>query len=407
MEPISFNPFLPEFNNDPYPTYERLRSEDPIHWSFLDMWVLTRYRDVKAVLCDPRFRSNPVPKRVKEKGKYLQHQQKPKNLDSLAQTSSKFIGFLDPPDHTRLRELFSKAWSFRLGEGLHSEIQEIVDELIDNIRNKGVMDIISDFASPLPVILAGRILGVPDESYEKLHQWSNDLSLLFEPLVSLDEYEYLNQVSLEFTDYFRDLILERQNNPKDDLISTLISAKNQGRKLNEEDLLSLCMMVIVTATGTSQSFLGNSMLALLNHPDQLEKLKREPSIIQSAVEELLRYDSPVQQTFRIATEDVEISGQKIQAGQMVLVSLGAANRDPSKFSDPDRLKLTRRENKHLAFADGIHHCLGAYLSRVEGQIAINTLIQNLPEMKRVEKKTEWRKNMTLRMMKTLPVTFTL
>jgi cytochrome P450 len=203
-----------------------------------------------------------------------------------------------------------------------------------------------------------------------------------------------------------DLIAEREKKPKADVISALVTAREQGDKLSEDELLATCMLLFATGEETTVNTIGNGMLALLRHPDQMEKLKREPTIIQSAVEELLRYDSPVQITSRLALETIEIGGQIIRAGERVLLYLGAANRDPAQFSHPDQLDLTRRENYHLVFSDGIHYCLGAGLARVQGQIAIDTLIQQLPNLTLHTNNLEWRKNITLRGLKSLPVTFT-
>jgi len=390
---FKFNPFLAEFQRDPYPTYHRLRIEDPVHRSF-DTWVLTRYADVKAVLRDPRFGADQVPKRIKNKSHYFEEQQR--DLKTLVQMSGKFFFYLDPPDHTRLRGLVSKAFSAKVVE----------HESINKVRDTGVMDIVVDLSCPLPVIVIARMLGVPAEDSSKLGQWSNEMSRIIDPLMSLEDYDQLNQVAVEFTDYFRDLIVERRKTPKEDLISALIAARDQGDKLSEDELLSVCMVLFVTGEETTVHTIGNGMLALLRHPDQMELLKRNPIIIQSAVEEILRYDSPVQQTARIAMEDVEIGGKTIRAGENVLVSFGAANRDPAQFSKPDQLNLIRDENHHLAFGDSIHYCLGAALARLQGQIAINTLMQRLPDLKLNTDKLEWRKNINIRGLKSLPVSFT-
>jgi cytochrome P450 len=400
---FKFNPFLPEFHANPYPTYQRLRTEDPIHQSF-GTWILTRYTDVKAVLRDPRFCSVPIPKRIKDKSHYFEQQQR--GLRTLAQMTSKFFFYLDPPDHTRLRGLVSKAFSSKVVEHMRPQIQEIVDELICKVRDTGVIDIILDLSCPLPVLVISKMLGVPAKDSSKLAKWSNELSHIIDPLVSLEAYDQLNQVAGEFADYFRGLIVEREKRPKEDLISALITARDEGDKLNDDELLSVCMLLFVTGEETTVNTVGNGMLALLRHPDQMELLKRKPTIIQSAVEELLRYDSPVQQTARIATENVEIGGRTIRAGADVIVCLGAANRDPAQFPNPDQLDLTRDENRHLAFGDSIHYCLGAALARVQSQIAINTLVQRLPNMKLHIDKLEWRKNINIRGLKALPVTFT-
>jgi len=397
-----FNPWLAEFQVDPYPTYHRLRVEDPVHQSF-DTWVLTRYADVKAILRDSRFCADRVPKRIENKCHYLEQQQK--SLHTIAQMSGKFFFFLDPPDHTRLRGLVNQAFSARLVEQMRPQVHEIVDKAINKTQATGVMDIVIDLSCPLPVIVISRMLGVPAEEAEMLGQWSNVLSRIIDPLMSLEDYEELNHVAIKFTDYFRDLIAERRKRPQEDLISALIGARDQGDKLSEDELLSVCMVLFVTGEETTVHTIGNGMLALLRNPDQMELLKRNPTIIQSAVEEILRYDSPVQQTARIALEDVTIGNKTLQAGNNVLVSLGAANRDPAQFPDPNRLNLLRAPNHHLAFGDGIHYCLGAPLARLQGQIAISTLVQRLPNLKLNTDKLEWRKNINIRGLKSLPVSF--
>jgi hypothetical protein len=249
------------------------------------------------------------------------------------------------------------------------------------------------------------MLGVPAADSYKLARWSNEMSRIIDPLMSLEDYDELNQVAVEFTDYFRALIGERQKRPQDDLISALIQAREKEDKLSEEELLSVCMLLFVTGEETTVHTIGNGMLALLRQPDQLDLLRQQPNIIQSAVEEILRYDSPVQQTARIAVEDVEIDGKIIHSGDNVLVSIGAANRDPTVFPNPDQLDLTREPNRHLAFGDGLHYCLGAPLARLQGQIAIDTLVRRLPNMTLNTDQLEWRKNINIRGLKSLSVSF--
>lgn len=400
---FKFNPFEHEFRADPYPAYHRLRSEETVHKDFLGSWVLTRYADVKALLRNPRFQSDNLPQRLKNKNIYLKHQQK--DLNGLIETSSKLLLYLEPPDHTRLRGLVNKAFSPAMIERMRLQIQEIVDELIGEVQQKGNMDIISELARPLPVRVISRMLGVPVEIQNQVYQWANDLSAILDPLNSLENLAHMNEVILKFSECFRELIAEREKKPQQDLISALITARDRDDKLDDDELLSVCILLFGTGEETTVNLIGNGMYALLRHPAQLEKLKQEPTIIQSAVEEMLRYDSPIQRIARIAIEDVEIGGKKISGGEQVIVYLGAANRDPAQFPNPDCLDLTRSENRHLAFADGVHNCLGAALARVEGQIAINTLVQRLPNLKLHTDIVEWRKNIALRGLKALPVTF--
>ena len=401
---LKFNPFDPEFHANPYPTYHRLRSEDPLHRYFLkNALVLTRYCDVKAVLRSGRTRSHNQPEFISQTNQYLQN--KGKNLNALACTSNQFLFYLNPPDHTRLRSLVVKAFSPVVVERMRSAIHEIVDELLDKVRKKGTMDVIADLASPLPVAVISRMLGIPNKAQDQLHEWANILSRILDSLILLDEYEAMNKVIEEFQEHLRIIIAEREKDPKEDLISALIAVREQGDRLSQDELLSTCMLLFATGEETTVNTIGNGMLALLQHPDQMSKLTREPTIIQSAVEEILRYDSPVQMTNRITTDNIEVSNQTIQAGESIFLCLGSANRDPAVFPNPDRFDIHRRENNHLAFGDGIHYCLGSALARVQAQIAINTLVQQFSNLKLASDKLEWRKNIVLRGLKGLTVTF--
>ena len=403
-EAFQFNPFDPEFHADPYPTYHRLRDWEPIHRikSFTggDEWLLTRFADVKAVLNDSRFGIDDLPKRLKDKSFYLKQQG---DFNTLTQTISGWLFFLDPPDHTRLRGLLSKAFSANMLESMRPQIQKIVDGLLGKVQEAGSMDVIADLACPLPAIVTASILGVPTEQHSELTQWAHDLFYVFDQPISLKDYEYLNKVALEFREYFSSLIAAREKKPKQDLLSDLIAAKNQGGFLSESELLAICAMLFSVGQETTENLIGNGVQALLHHPQQMQKLKVEPTIISSAIEELLRYDSPVQLVSRLAIEDVEIGGETIPVGGRVDLCLGAANRDPAQFPDPDRLDLTR-QHYSLPFGGGIHYCLGAVLARIQGQIAINALVQRW-DLKLNTNKLEWRKNRLLRGLKALPVTF--
>lgn len=398
---LKFNPYDPAFQANPYPLYHQLRSVEPIHQSFKGMWVVTRYADAKAVLRDPRFCVDKMPNSVKHKSNYLEQ----RNFDRLAQAIDKWLIFLDPPEHTRLRGLVSKAFSSASLQRLRPQIQQITNELISKVRTQGFMDIISDFACPLPCNVIAAILGIPVEDWFKLYHWSDELSNILDPLRSLEDYEQMNKVALEFTDYFKNLIAQRQQSPQQDLLSALIAVKEQDNKLSEEEIISVCMLLFFTGEETTVNLIGNGMLALLRHPEQMQQIKIQPTLIQNAVEEILRYDSPIQITTRVATENIDIDNVTIRSGEKVLVILGAANRDPAQFPDPDRFDITRANNSHLAFADGIHYCLGAALTRIESEIAINTLVQQLPDLRLSPDKLEWRNKVAFRSLKALPVLF--
>ncbi|NMG07495.1 cytochrome P450 [Brasilonema sp. UFV-L1] len=402
---FKFNPFDKEFHVNPYPTYYRLRSEDPVHRYFVGGdWVLGRYADVKAVLRSGRVRTHDQPELIQQKNLYLQG--KGKNLNVLAYTSNKLLFYMNPPDHSRLRSLVVKAFSPTVVERMRPRIQEIVNDLLGPIHNKGTMDIIADLAGPLPVTVISKMLGIPNEAQDQLHQWSNVFSRILDSLVSLEEYEVINKVIEDFQEYLRNLVAEREKDPQQDLISDLIAAREQGERLSQEELLATCILLFMTGEETTVNTIGNGMLALLSHPEQMETLKREPTMIQNAVEEILRYDSPVQMTNRIAIDNIEIGNQTIKTGEKIILCLGSANRDPAQFPDPDQFNINRCQDNHLAFGDGIHSCLGSALARAQAQIAINTLVQQFPDLKLVPDKLEWRKNIALRGLKTLPVTFT-
>lgn len=401
---FKFNLFDPKFNANPYPTYHRLRSEDPVHRYFVGGdWIITRYADVKAVLKSGCVSTDDRPKSIQERNKYLQD--KEKNLNTLAYTTSRFLFYMNPPDHTRLRGLVGKGFSPVVVERMRPHIQEIVDELLEKVQHKGSMDIVADLASPLSVNVISRLLGIPKEAQQQLHQWTNVLSRILDPLVSLEEYEAMNKATEEIQEYLRTLIAEREKDPQEDLISNLIAAKEQNDRLSQKELLAICTLLFGAGEETTGNTIGNGMLALLQHPHQMEQLKREPTMIQSAVEKIIRYDSAIQMLTRIATDNLEIGNQTIKAGEKIVLCLGAANRDPAQFPEPDQLNINREQNHHVAFADSIHYCLGAALARLEAQIAINTLIQKFPNLKLASNQLKWKKSIVLRGLKALPISF--
>lgn len=393
---VAFNPLLPEFHANPYPFYHRLREEDPVHQSPMGFWVLTRYDDVVFVLRDPRFGREgfaPVLSTV-----YGQE------VASLPRS----MLFRDPPDHTRLRNLVNRAFTPRVVENLRPRIQQIVDQLLDRVQGNKAMDLIEDLAYPLPVTVICEMLGVPAGDRDRIRQWSADVARSLDA-IGLPSDPGIVERGLSgrhaLAAYFLELIPDRRKRPGPDLLSLLIAAEEQGDRLTEGELLAMCILLFIAGHETTVNLIGNGVLALLQHPEQWARLRNEPTLIQGAVEELLRYDSPVQRTARIPTVAVEIGGRKIEAGTMVVTAIGAANRDPQRFPDPDRLDITRRDNHHVAFGFGIHFCLGAPLARLEGQIAINTLLHRTPALQLATVTPEWRESSTLRGLKALPVTF--
>ena len=389
---VEFNPFLPEFHANPYPFYHRLRAADPVHRTPMGLWVLTRYDDVVSVLRDPRFGREGFDQ----------------ILANVYGEGARSMLFRDPPDHTRLRGLVSQAFTPRVIERMRSHIQDIVDRLLDRVQNANTMDVIADLAYPLPVTVICELLGVPTDAQGGIRQWSADLARSVDAIGMPTDEEVVTRgraAQQAMLDYFRDFIAERRQTPRDDLLSLLIAAEEQGDRLTEGELLITCTLLFVAGHETTVNLIGNGLLALLNHPDELAKLRADPALLPGAVEELLRYDSPVQRTGRMTNTDVELDGRKIGKGSLVVTAIGAANRDPAHFPDPDRLDITRRDNRHVAFGFGIHFCLGAPLARLEGQIALGTLLGRMPKLRLATSTLEWRESSTLRGLKRLPITF--
>jgi cytochrome P450 len=402
MVTVQYNPFIPEVHANPYPMYARLRAEDPVHWSALmEAWVLTRYDDVVAVLTDSRFSAD-------------RRQARNRFADEIARREEEFGPFgrtrtmltSDPPEHTRLRRLVSKAFTPRMVEGLRPRIQEIVDELLDADAQNGRMDIIRDLAYPLPVIVIAEMLGVPPEHRDQFKHWSDEIvGVLGGPLVPQETLERSRVAVHELAEYLSGVIVERRREPREDLVSGLIAAEEQGQILSEDEMLATAMLLLVAGNETTTNLIGNGMLSLLRNPDEMERLCADPSQVPTAVEELLRYDGPVQATGRVAIEDLEIGGQKVTKGQAVLTVLGAANRDPAQFGKPDELDLDRQPNEHVAFGDGIHFCLGAPLARAEGQIAFETLLRRFAHPRLETDNLQWGGSFILRGLKGLPIVF--
>jgi cytochrome P450 len=393
-----FNPLTPEFHANPYPFYRRLRETDPVHLSALGLWILTRYDDCVTSLRDPRFgRDGFEAILAAQYGEESETGRLPRSML-----------FRDPPDHTRLRSLVNRAFTPRVIEGMRGQIQAVVDRLLDRVEPCGHMDVIADLAYPLPVTVICDMLGVPVDDHERIKGWSSDI------IRSLDAIGIPSDPSIVergrigrrgIADYFRALLPERRRHPRADLLSSLIAVEEAGDRLSEGELLATCVLLFIAGHETTVNLIGNGLLALLRHPDQLGRLRAEPGLIGSAVEELLRFDSPVQRTARITNAEVELGGKTIPEGAFVVTAIGAANRDPQHFLDPDRLDIARPDNRHIAFGFGIHFCLGAPLARVEGQLALGTLTQRMPKLQLTGVDLEWRESSTLRGLKALPVEF--
>jgi cytochrome P450 len=393
----------PEFRNDPYPFFHALRAAAPVTQASFGVWLVSRHADVATVTRDHRL-SN-------DEANSILHQDDQAAAAPRGQADDGVLLFLDPPDHTRLRGLVSKAFTPRTIERLRGGVRELVDQLIDAAVQRGgqsgggEMDVIADLAYPLPVIVICELLGVPASDHVQFQGWSKELAASIDPrpLRTPEQQASVAVAAGEFSEYFADLVARRRRSPGDDLLSGLIAAEEDGDRLSERELLNTGMFLLVAGHETTVNLIGNGVFALLGHPDECDRLRRDPALDRPAVEELLRFDSPVQITERITVADYEIGGVTIPPGYPIIPLLGAANRDPEVFADPDRLDLSRANaQRHLAFGGGHHYCLGAALARLEGEIAIPSLVRRFPDMELAGDPVR-RETFTLRGLERLPV----
>ena len=405
---LNVNIASPDFKADPFPFYRRLRETAPVHRVKLPDgqmgWVVTRYDDVVRVLTDERFAKDVF--RVLSKEQLASGPLLARLVTPLLMPLARHMLNRDPPDHTRLRALVQQAFSPRLVEGMRGRIQTLADELFDRVERRGRMDLIADYALPIPTTVIAEMLGVPVRDRHKFHRWSGAMLA-----AGATRFGLLRAMpsALRFMRYIRQLIKIRRADLRDDLISALITAKEASERLNDDELLSMILLLIVAGHETTVNLIASGMLALLEHPDQLERLRSDPTLIKPAVEELLRFTAPVETgTERFATEEVELAGVKIAQGDLVIAAIASANRDESQFADPDTLDITREPNRHLAFGQGIHFCLGASLARLEGQTAIKTLLARTSDLRLAVDPSalRWRSGLILRGLKALPVSFT-
>ena len=380
----------PEVLADPYPLYHRLRTEDPVHWDpYLHAWVVTRYADVVTVY--QRFSADRTytPQQLSTMGMSA--------LSPIAQVMVRQMLFMDPPAHTRIRSLAARAFTPRRVEQLRSHIEDIVDGLLDAVAERGEMDVIQDLAYPLPAIVTAELLGVPPADRDQLKAWSEDFAEM------LGNFQHnpnrftrmLNSLDGMLT-YFREAVSRDRIEPTEGLIHALRTAEIDGDRFTDDEVVANTIVTMVGGQETTTNLIGNGMLALLRHEDQLERLKADMSLIPSAVEELLRYESPSQHTARLAPDDVELGGKAIRKRQAVIAVMGAANRDPARFPDPDRLDIGRADNRHLAFGWAGHFCFGAPLARIEGQVAFQKLLTRFGGVRLAPGAITWRHNLGLR-----------
>lgn len=394
----------PAINADPFPIFSRLREEDPVHWSpAMKAWVVTRYDDVRQIAVAntemsanrlaPFFAAVPSDSR----GGYA----------SLITYLGNWMVFRDPPDHTRLRRLFTKAFTSRSVKALEPNIEQIVGLLLDEMdrksRQDGTVDWIADFAYPLPATVMMDLLGVPRDELMRVKDWSDDIALFIGTArATADKYQRAEAGAKAMADYFRGILVQRAADPQDDIISQLVSEQNE--RLTDDEIIATCILLLFAGHETTTNLIGNGFYYTMKSPDQWERLKEQPALIDAAIEEWLRYDGPSGALARVITADVAFGGKQLAAGQRLFAFVNAANRDPRQFADADRFDIGRTPNAHLTFGHGIHFCLGASLARLEGQIALRALIERFPNINLAATGApQWKDSVILRGMEALPV----
>ena len=395
--------FNDEILQDPYPTYARLHEEGPLH--YLDVggkwavWSIFSHAECSSIAKDARLSA----KRAKQMLLPLPLSRQPE-FSELARLLGLWLIFMDPPEHTRLRKLLNKGFSAAAVEGLRPQVEAIVDQMLKPLQHGSEIELMREFANPIPVRIILEMLGIPQELRDTFVDWSRAIAVFRgSPNRTVEEARAAQDALIELTEFFRKTVAERRRNKGSDLISLLIDIEEEGEVLTEEELYAQCIALLFAGHETTRNLIGNGMYTLLQHPQETAELREKPEMIRSAVEEILRYESPVQFTARVLKEDIEVCGQQIRKGWTVLCMLGAANRDPKQFRDPNQLDLKRLNNQHLAFGAGLHFCIGAQLARLEGQIAILNLIQRFPEMKLTGPRPEWAPTFGLRGLNSLSV----
>jgi len=390
---LLFNPLFGKARRDPYPMYRRLRERDPVHRSYvIKGWVLTRHADCVELLRDTRFSADDR--------HYVDHPRMHASairsglVDPDAPQEPVMLR-RDPPDHTRLRGLVNKAFTPRAVEKLRPRIETLADELLAGLAARGSCDLIADFAVPLPVTIIAEMLGIPAKDRELFKRWSDHLVGFLDPQASPGA-AVLRRTVEEFFEYLTRIIEERRSKPADDLLSALVLAEEEGDRLSAGELLGTVALLLAAGNETTTNLIGNGALALLRNPEQLDRLRAEPDLMPAAVEELLRWDSPVQLTMRIPTEDLEFAGARFRRGQGIIAVLAAANRDPDVFDAPERLDIGREDNRHLSFGQGVHFCLGAQLARLEADVAFAGLLRHFPDLRLASTQVTWRRFTFLR-----------
>jgi cytochrome P450 len=403
ISPSKKEVFSDEILQDPYPTYARLLEEGPLHYvdvgSKWAVWSVFSHAECSAMAKDPRCSA----KRAQQQLLALPLSRQAE-FSELARMLGLWLIFMDPPEHTRLRKLLNKGFSPAAIEALRPQVEAIVDRMLKPLEHGSEVELMREFANPMPVRIICEMLGIPQELNETFVNWSRAIALFRgSPDRNIEQAKAAQDALIELTEFFRRTVAERKKNKGNDLISLLIDIEEEGEVLTEEELYAQCIALLFAGHETTRNLIGNGMYTLLKHPQETAELRENPDMIRTTVEELLRYESPVQFTARVLKEDIEICGQRIPRRWTILCMLGAANRDPKRFKEPNKLDLKRLNNQHLAFSAGPHACIGGQLARLEGQIAIQNLVQRFPNMKLTGPKPEWASTFGFRGLKSLPV----
>jgi pimeloyl-[acyl-carrier protein] synthase len=403
VTPAIYNFSDPAVQVNPYPIYERLRWESPVFWNG-PYWLLSRYDDIVALLNDPRVSSARVEATFAVLPEDVQQE-----LQPLRHVLGSRMLLSDPPRHTRLRTLMTKAFSARVTEAKRERIEEICNHFLDRVMAQGTMDVMQDVAVPLPGWVIADMLGVPREDQEDFTRWSRDQVRVYDRSGTMHERIPImrqGQASmLEMKAYLEEVIAARRTEPREDLITMMIQAEEAGDRLTTDEMVVMCIALLVGGNNSTAHLIGNAILTLARHPEAIAQLRADPGLIRPAIEEVMRYDSPVQATSRVAREPIDVGGQTIEAGQNIYVLFGSANRDEAQFPDPTRFDITRAPNRHLTFAHGPHFCLGAAVARAEAQSAVLTIVQRCEGLQLASDHVDWIEGFAFRGPKSLPVTF--
>jgi cytochrome P450 len=412
---VEFDYFSADFRANPYAAYARLRQQAPVCWGIgfepgmPGVWHIARYADIQGILKDPRFTHQHA--RETSRGVTAEVETSAAAVNDEAQLFRELSGlsllFIDPPAHTRLRALVSKAFTPRMVESVRPRAQALADELLNATAAAGTLDVISGYAMPLTLTVISEMLGVPIASREQMREWAGVLVQAIDAKRDTAIYGPATAVTMQLVALFQGVLGERRAEPRNDLISELLQAHEQGDRLSEQELIVTATTLLLAGHETTVNLIGNGMLALLRRPDQLALLREHPDLMASAIEEFLRFEAPSQMASRVAPEEMEIGGQIVGRGEILNLLLGSGNHDPEAFGDPDRLDVTRANNRHLAFGTGMHYCLGAPLARLEGQVAIETLLRRFPNLQLSDDSTQapqWRETTSFRGLRSLWLT---